>query len=587
MTAPSDIAKDWWQRWPSLLPAELDAFAANGATVEIVHQDKGILLLNVDWPRLDVVIKLNVGYSPLHPYFRPRVAAPDLLHQRHRNGADGGLCLLAQGNGQWCPSERVADLIALQLERIFKVNALRESEDWTAAAAVEENVPDPLSAYFSVMSEAGSAVLYPGRPMPGTPAGPAEFLVHWRSEETNGIFEAVLARSPPLAGPWLAKPFDLPNRTTKANQSIGRWVRLTVPATTSADAMLTQVEAQIDKLAMADRRYAALKVPPDALFYLTAVLFDDELEYGPGGTSESLLFIVTRRASHTGPLQSRFVRGYRIDDRLTERLPVAAALKSKNVLLLGCGGIGSFVATELARAGLSKLQLVDFDVLEPGNTVRWPLGRPFWGLEKVSALFWFLKANYPWTEVTPWQFRIGETVTDLAQLKELPANPRDQLQKLIGEVDLVVDTTASDECQLAVAALCRDLGKPLVTGYATEGLAGGIVARFRPDRAGCFLCLQHHWSEGTIPLPPIDAHGSIVPLGCNKPTFTGGAFDLQEISLEVVRSAIGLLAPDVRDPGDWDWSSVALVSGDARCLPTWDHGRIEARPDCDCAKGST
>lgn len=584
--APSDLAKDWWQRWPGLLLAELDAFAAKGATTSIVHQDKGILLLEIIWPRDGESLKLRVGYSPLHPYFRPRVAAPDLHQLRHRSAADGGLCLLAQGNGLWSPSERVADLIAIQLDRIFEVNALREAGDWEGAAEVEENAPDPLLAHYSGSSEDGSAVLFPGNQgLPRTPAGHAHFLLNWRSDDKRqGLFEAVLERCTPLIGPWMAQPFDLPGRLAKADRIEARWVRLNVPAKASPEELLALAEARIENLSLGDRRYAALKAPAAADFFITAVLFEDELKYGPDGVDETLLFIVSRRAKPRAMPQSRFVRGFRIDDYRTERLPVARALKDKSVLLLGCGGIGSFVGIDLARAGIGKLALLDFDVLEPGNSVRWPLGRPFWGLDKAAALFWFLKSNYPWTEVTPWRSRIGETISDPAEIPAMPANPREQLEQLVRAADVVIDATASDECQLAVAALCRDLGKPLVVGYATEGVAGGVVARFRPARPGCLVCLHDHWSAGAIPLPPIDADGSLVPLGCNAPTFTGGAFDLQEVSLEIVRSAIGLLAPDERDVGDWDWSSLALVDGKRRCLPTWEHGIIAPVPECPCGE---
>lgn len=587
VTAPENFAADWWNRWPGLLQAELAAFAARGAVTSVAHQGNGVLLLAVDWPRAGEIIKLQVGYSPLHPYFRPRVAAPDMPQLRHRNAEDGGLCLLAQGSGMWNPSERVADLIAIQLERIFEANALRDAGDWDGAADVEENAPDPILASYSANSEEGSAVLFAGDGvLPSSPAGRAEFLLSWRSDNKDkGPFEAVLAMISPIFGPWLAKPFDLPGRMAKPQRVEGRWVRLAVPPNMSADQLLALAEAKIDHLALTDRRYAALTKLAGSTLSLTAILFEDELAYGPEGVGETPVFIVSRRNGTKAKRCSQFVRGFRIDERLNERLPVARALASKKVLLLGCGGIGSFVACELARAGFGQLTLLDFDVLEPGNSVRWPLGRPFWGLDKSSALLWFLKAHYPWTQVTAGKMRIGETISDSAQISRLSANPREQLEELIRSADVVVDVTASDECQFAVAALCQDLEKLLITGYASEGVAGGIVVRLRPGKPGCFVCLHQHWHDGTIPLPPIDAEGILVPLGCNSPTFTGGAFDLQEISLELVRSAIGLAAPDERDAGDWDWSMLALVDGDRRCLPRWECGEITPRTGCPCGKG--
>lgn len=45
-------------------------------------------------------------------------------------------------------------------------------------------------------------------------------------------------------------------------------------------------------------------------------------------------------------------------------------LKSKHVLICGVGGVGSFVAEALARSGIGKLTLIDFDTIDPSNLNR-------------------------------------------------------------------------------------------------------------------------------------------------------------------------------------------------------------------------
>ncbi len=47
-----------------------------------------------------------------------------------------------------------------------------------------------------------------------------------------------------------------------------------------------------------------------------------------------------------------------------------AALKQKHVVICGVGGVGSFVCEALARSGIGKLTLVDFDVVEESNLNR-------------------------------------------------------------------------------------------------------------------------------------------------------------------------------------------------------------------------
>lgn len=45
-------------------------------------------------------------------------------------------------------------------------------------------------------------------------------------------------------------------------------------------------------------------------------------------------------------------------------------LKNKHVLICGVGGVGSFVAEALARSGIGKLTLIDFDKIDPSNLNR-------------------------------------------------------------------------------------------------------------------------------------------------------------------------------------------------------------------------
>ena len=45
-------------------------------------------------------------------------------------------------------------------------------------------------------------------------------------------------------------------------------------------------------------------------------------------------------------------------------------LKEKKVLVLGCGGVGSYVVEALARSGIGTLILVDYDTVEVTNINR-------------------------------------------------------------------------------------------------------------------------------------------------------------------------------------------------------------------------
>jgi hypothetical protein len=249
-------------------------------------------------------------------------------------------------------------------------------------------------------------------------------------------------------------------------------------------------------------------------------------------------------------------------------------------VIVGCGAIGSFVAIELARAGLRTLHLIDGDTLNNDNSVRWPLGRWFWGLPKVQALYWFLEMNYPWAEVHAYCNNVGATSTDVDSLKSANENPLVQLRGLIENADVIIDCTASREVQMALAFECRELKRPFIVTNATEGAIGGIVARFLPGTDACFNCLLHAWSNGEIEEPPFDESTNVVPVGCNMPTFTGGAFDLEELSLEVVRSAIGILADEYYDKGEWDVATLSFRDDGKRILPQWSGRDIPVSAAC-------
>lgn len=578
---------NWWQAYHRLYARELAAYERHGASYRPLIQQNGTLILEVIWrTESGERIRLNVGYSPLHPFCRPSISAPELKLERHQNPFTRDLCVLTQESDQWYPHQLVADFIAERLPQVLQAVNLRRHEHWTEAAELEEQAPDPITPYHMHVAEDYSAVFFDGQqPIPSEPLGSAVFLLQDRSEQgVSSPFQAILSKVEPLGGPWMAKAFDLPKRVGPWKKVVGRWIRLEPPFPESPEEILAVAEPEIERQsALFPGRLKKLRSVDDGDISITAVVFEEELSSGPDNKGTGWLFLVSRRMRGSrGRRQVALVRGYRLSSDMFSRLPVASALKDKKILLLGCGAIGSFAAVELSRAGVGQLTIVDYDYVEPGNTVRWALGRSVWGLPKTIALHDFLYHNYPWTNVVRVRAKVGSATSNVDEVRQLEGNPVTQLQGLIQEADIVVDTSASTECQGALADMCRSIGKPYVFGHATEGAAGGVVARFKPGAPGCYVCLQEHWTRKTLPLPAVDSAGIMVPIGCNAPTFTGGGFDLQEVSMEVVRSTIGLLAPDVYDSGDWQLSVLDLTENGRRILPRWRAEMIAPRPSCSC-----
>ncbi|WP_267389787.1 ThiF family adenylyltransferase [Sphingomonas sp. GC_Shp_3] len=576
---------DWWIRWPDRYRDELAAFERRGASVIKQTKRNGLVLLEVDWPVDGSTVRLRVGYSPLHPFCRPAVAAPDLSLDRHQNPFSRALCLLTQDSGQWTGREHVADLIDVQFPSIGRAIGARKRGEWEEAGAVEEQAPDPITTYYLDQAEAHSAIFFPGDlRTPTASFGKANFLCQNRSILGDPQpFEAVLSKVSPATGTWLSNAYDLPQRLGQAAAITGRWVRLPLPLPNHPKRLLELADAEIDRLigpsAGMRTDFAAIA---DQQLSITGILVQEETGYGPDRTGDGWLFLASR--GRPGKRHEvAIIAGHRVSEDMFSRLPIAGALRDKKALLVGCGAIGAPALLELARAGWGQVTFLDYDRVEPGNTVRWPLGRAAWGLPKVTALHEFLVRNYPFTKAIAMNGQVGAATTDVDLAAKATRNPIVDLRQAILDADVIIDASAATECQQALAFLARDLGRPLVVGYATEGVAGGVVARFPVGSPACLVCLHEHWADGTLPKPAVDEAGTVLPVGCNAPTFTGGAFDLQEVSLEIVRSAVGMVAPDAYDKGGWQLATLTLRDGDRRVLPIWHADAIPLHPRCGCA----
>lgn len=84
-------------------------------------------------------------------------------------------------------------------------------------------------------------------------------------------------------------------------------------------------------------------------------------------------------------------------------------LKAASVAVAGLGGLGSNIAVSLARAGIGKLFLVDFDMVDLSNLNRQQYGVSDLGRYKTEALKERLKDIAPYTAVETETVRVTET----------------------------------------------------------------------------------------------------------------------------------------------------------------------------------
>jgi sulfur carrier protein ThiS adenylyltransferase len=87
---------------------------------------------------------------------------------------------------------------------------------------------------------------------------------------------------------------------------------------------------------------------------------------------------------------------------------VHGKLKQSVVGIAGVGGLGSLVAVELARIGVGRLIVADFDVVEPSNLNRQQYFVDQLGLYKVDALAANLARINPYVIVEPQRIMLDE-----------------------------------------------------------------------------------------------------------------------------------------------------------------------------------
>src|SRR5579864_9314132 len=147
-------------------------------------------------------------------------------------------------------------------------------------------------------------------------------------------------------------------------------------------------------------------------------------------------------------------------------------LKAAKILLIGAGGLGSPLGLYLAAAGVGRIGLVDFDVVDFSNLQRQVLhGTPDVGRPKLQSARDRLHAINP------------EVKVDLYETKLSSANAFDILQPY----DLVIDGTDNFPTRYLVNDACVLLRKPNV--YGSIFRFDGQASVFVPFQGPCYRCL--------------------------------------------------------------------------------------------------
>lgn len=175
--------------------------------------------------------------------------------------------------------------------------------------------------------------------------------------------------------------FGFPNDGPDAQVITGRWVKFTPPPIADAEELLRLTEEELARHSvMEPGSVQAVNQAAAGPISITGIVFPEEAAYGPDKNGVGWLFLATQQAfvdGKAGAAETQLILGERAGkDDIVSRLPIANSLLNKKSLVVGCGAIGSFVGLELARAGVGEIAFLDYDTVQPGNSLRWPLGGP-------------------------------------------------------------------------------------------------------------------------------------------------------------------------------------------------------------------
>ena len=147
-------------------------------------------------------------------------------------------------------------------------------------------------------------------------------------------------------------------------------------------------------------------------------------------------------------------------------------LKAASVVCIGAGGLGSPVALYLAAAGVGRIGIVDFDVVDYSNLHRQIIhGTPDVGRKKLDSAADRLKSINPEVKVVQYEVALSS----------------DNALEILEGYDVVVDGTDNFPTRYLVNDACVLLGKPNVYGsiFRFEGQASVFATTDGP----CYRCL--------------------------------------------------------------------------------------------------
>jgi sulfur-carrier protein adenylyltransferase/sulfurtransferase len=215
----------------------------------------------------------------------------------------------------------------------------------------------------------------------------------------------------------------------------------------------------------------------------------------------------------TGPELSRYSRHLIMPE---VGLDGQGKFKDSSVLIVGAGGLGTPSATYLAAAGIGRIGIVDFDVVEASNLHRQVLfGEDDLGRSKAEVIKERLRRVNPHVQVDVHRVRLDSS----------------NALQILADYDIVVDGTDNFPTRYLINDACVLLNKPNV--YASVFRFDGQASIFLPGEGPCYRCL---YPEPPPPgLVPSCAEGGVLGV---LPGIMGSIQAVQVINLILAKGKL-------------------------------------------------
>ncbi|MCF8370202.1 MAG: sulfur carrier protein ThiS adenylyltransferase ThiF [Bacteroidales bacterium] len=175
---------------------------------------------------------------------------------------------------------------------------------------------------------------------------------------------------------------------------------------------------------------------------------------------------------------------------------IRAKLKTKTVGIAGAGGLGSNCAVALARSGVGKLIVADFDVIDLSNLNRQYYFYHQLGRKKVLALQENVKMVNPEVVFVPLSLKLDSV----------------SIKKVFANCDIIVEAFDRNDMKQMIIETVQEFfpDKPLVIGSGMAGFGGNNL--IRTEQHGILYICGDQQSEVSDVLPPLAPRVGVVSM---------------------------------------------------------------------------